>query len=110
MPWDVQGQATAMPATPAQLPFRHTAGRQPLIYAGGPQQSAINPAVRGMAGSTFATRAGLGGSAMGVSNQMLGGAPAGQGMNPVEQARMGMPQRPPVDMSDPRNAALAGYR
>ena len=36
-------------------------------------------------------------------------ASAGPQMNAVQAARQGQPQRPPVDLNDPRNAALAAY-
>lgn len=99
MAWDVQGTATALPAI--RYPMR--------------QQMAPHPLGMGMS-ARAQFHGGMGGSApMRLAGPQGPGAQtsvAGQFANPnaVQLAQMNMPQRPPVDMSDPRNAALAGYR
>lgn len=96
MAWDVQGYATALPVI-----------RKPM------NQNFAHPAP-GMGMAARANFAGMGGTApMRMAGPQMGqNMQAGQFANPnaVQMARMNMPERPPVDMSDPRNAALAGYR
>ncbi len=110
---------TGSAAPPAQgpLPFGQTSnmsgpvGQANVPPVTGPvmgpvQQTQYAPVQNGMGGSQ--TPAGREWASQ-VANS--NGVVTGNGQaNAVDQARANMPQQPPVDMNDPRNAALIGYR